>query len=119
MHWLRFPHAGCGLQPNLLLLRLEQHPAVMADISRNDFRCGAPKSMMKPIHVGERGLGTTTEAATNGETPRLVDRKRDVVSRRIFHDSDIYERELELIFRKSWLLVGHESQIPNVGDFFL
>jgi phenylpropionate dioxygenase-like ring-hydroxylating dioxygenase large terminal subunit len=49
----------------------------------------------------------------------LVDRRRDVVSRKVFHDQEIYEREMELIFRKSWLLVGHESQIPNVGDFFL
>jgi len=26
---------------------------------------------------------------------------------------------MELIFRKSWLLVGHQSQIPSVGDFLL
>lgn len=47
----------------------------------------------------------------------LVDESSWVVSRRIFHDEDIYKRELKLIFEKTWLLIGHESQIPNVGDF--
>lgn len=49
----------------------------------------------------------------------LVDTTRDVVSRKIFHDQDIYERELEKIFRKRWLLVAHESQLPAPGDYFL
>lgn len=52
-------------------------------------------------------------------TTKLVDTTRDVVDRKIFHDPDLYEQELERIFRQKWLLVGHESQIPAPGDFFL
>lgn len=36
-----------------------------------------------------------------------------------YSDPDIFERELERIFFKSWLYVGHVSQIPAVGDYFL
>jgi phenylpropionate dioxygenase-like ring-hydroxylating dioxygenase large terminal subunit len=32
---------------------------------------------------------------------------------------DIYARDLERIFFKHWLCVGHESRIPKPGDFFV
>ena len=31
----------------------------------------------------------------------------------------MFEREKERIFRKYWLCVGHQSRIPNAGDYFL
>ena len=34
-------------------------------------------------------------------------------------DPDIYQRELERIFLKSWCYVGHVSQVPDTGDYFL
>ncbi|MDT8319981.1 MAG: aromatic ring-hydroxylating dioxygenase subunit alpha [Xanthomonadales bacterium] len=34
-------------------------------------------------------------------------------------DADIYERDIERIFLRSWLYAGHQSEIPNVGDWFL
>ena len=48
---------------------------------------------------------------------RLVDMDSGLVSRRIFFDPEIYRRELEAVFAKSWLFLGHESQVPNPGDF--
>ncbi len=41
------------------------------------------------------------------------------VDRRIFSDEYIYRQEQETIFAESWLFVGHESQIPQTGDFVL
>jgi Rieske 2Fe-2S family protein len=32
---------------------------------------------------------------------------------------EVFERDLERIFLRSWLYVGHVSQLPSVGDFFL
>ena len=48
---------------------------------------------------------------------RLVDAKRGMVSRRIFFDQSIYRAELEQIFAKCWLYVGHESQLREPGYF--
>lgn len=41
------------------------------------------------------------------------------VSRRLFYDDAVFEQEKRAIFAKSWLFLGHESQIPTAGDFFL
>ena len=49
----------------------------------------------------------------------LVDVRSGMVDRRIFSDADIFEQEMERVFDKSWLFVGHESLIPNNGDYFL
>ncbi len=49
----------------------------------------------------------------------LVDAEEGEISREIFVSKDIYQQELEQIFGRAWLMLGHESQIPNPGDFFV
>jgi ethylbenzene dioxygenase subunit alpha len=51
------------------------------------------------------------------ELKALVDLEQGWVSRRIFWDRDIYALELDRIFGRCWLFVGHESQLPKAGDF--
>jgi Rieske 2Fe-2S family protein len=36
-----------------------------------------------------------------------------------YRDPEVYENEIRRIFLKSWLYVGHQSQIPERGDYFL
>ena len=47
----------------------------------------------------------------------LVNADASLVSRRCWSDPDVYALEKQAIFGRSWLFLGHESQIPNIGDF--
>ena len=49
----------------------------------------------------------------------LVDTASGIISREIFVNQDIYQQEQEQIFTRTWQFVGHESQVPNPGDYFL
>jgi len=47
----------------------------------------------------------------------LVNSDASLVSRRCWSDQGVYELEKKGIFGRSWLFLGHESQIRNPGDF--
>ncbi|MDB5728804.1 MAG: hypothetical protein JWQ00_2009 [Noviherbaspirillum sp.] len=51
---------------------------------------------------------------------RIKDRVRDgrfTVSRDIFTDEELFERELKQIFEGGWVYLAHESQLPAPNDF--
>ena len=48
---------------------------------------------------------------------RYVKLEEGLISRKIFFDPEIYQAELERIFARCWLFLGHESQIPKSGDY--
>ena len=47
----------------------------------------------------------------------LVNEDATLISRRCWSDEGVYELEKRGIFGKSWLFLGHETQIKNAGDF--
>ena len=51
------------------------------------------------------------------ETRVLFNPETGLLDREAFSSQDLYEQELERIFARCWLYVGHESQVPNPGDF--
>lgn len=48
----------------------------------------------------------------------MVDAERSEVDRSLFSDARIFAEEQRKIFSRAWVFVGHESQVPNVGDYF-
>ena len=47
----------------------------------------------------------------------LVDIEHGLLDRQIFFSQEVYQQELERIFARCWLYLGHECQIPNPNDF--
>lgn len=47
----------------------------------------------------------------------LLDSVKRNVDLRVNSDAEIFELELEHIWAKAWVVVGHASEIPNTGDF--
>lgn len=47
----------------------------------------------------------------------LVDLERGKISRDVYVSDAVYSTELERVFARSWLCVGHESEIPEPNDF--
>src|SRR6266566_4683516 len=58
-------------------------------------------------------------ALEQGYRPGLVDMAAGQISREIFVNEEIYQEELERLFARVWMFVGHESQIAKPGDYFV
>ena len=52
------------------------------------------------------------------EARKLVDVEKGLLDRNIFYSQEIYQQELEKIFTRAWLFIGHDSRVPNPNDFF-
>ena len=43
----------------------------------------------------------------------VIDPATGKIDRRIFSDQAIYDDEMEKIFGRAWLMIGHESLVPR------
>jgi len=63
-------------------------------------------------------LQKATFTLSDGSTlDDLIKRDSNEVSLRVMNDEELYKLEMERIFAKTWLLLGHETEIPKAGDF--
>lgn len=53
---------------------------------------------------------------SNEELSTLVEPNR--VHKRVYTDPAVFELEMERIWGQAWIFIGHESQVPNAGDYF-
>jgi len=42
----------------------------------------------------------------------------DRVHRSVYTDPEVFDTEISNIFEKVWVYCGHESQVPNLGDYY-
>ena len=50
------------------------------------------------------------------DVARLVEPDR--VHRHCYSDADVFEAEIREIFHKSWIYIGHESQVREPGEYW-
>ena len=62
---------------------------------------------------------TTSLQFDSQSTAELIDSQVSgrALAQRFYTDPDIYALELERIITRNWILAGHESQLPEPGDF--
>jgi phenylpropionate dioxygenase-like ring-hydroxylating dioxygenase large terminal subunit len=63
-------------------------------------------------------LQDETGEAAGGALRALFNDAEGTLSPLIFSDPAIYERELERVFARSWLVVAHEGHLPTPGSYF-
>ena len=49
----------------------------------------------------------------------FIDTEHGTLSRELYVNPDIFQQELEQIFARCWLFLGHESLVPNPGYFMI
>lgn len=54
---------------------------------------------------------------SDSELAALVEPDR--MHRKAYVDAEIFELEMERIFERNWIYIGHESQVPEPGDYYL
>jgi phenylpropionate dioxygenase-like ring-hydroxylating dioxygenase large terminal subunit len=47
----------------------------------------------------------------------LIDDADHTISLRLFTDPEIYQWELKRLFTRAWIVLAHESEVPNPGDY--
>ena len=57
----------------------------------------------------------------NSQIKSLINHQKSnyTLDQQFYIDDKIFKLDLENIFFKQWVFVGHTSRIPNVGDYFL
>lgn len=71
-------------------------------------RIGAPASGSLSGRGRYRGNPAAVRALVQG----------DRVHRDVYIDQEIFDLEMEHLFANTWVYVGHESQVPEVGDYY-
>ncbi|MGA0179349.1 MAG: Rieske 2Fe-2S domain-containing protein, partial [Burkholderiaceae bacterium] len=55
--------------------------------------------------------------ATSNQALQSLIRSHEV-HRDVFTSPEIFELEMQRLFSRTWVYVGHASQVPEVGDYF-
>jgi len=84
----------------------------MPEWSVNEYTMGNSK-----VKERENAVTGTDHASARAKARRIFDRDAGTIEASAYVDPDIYQLELESVFRRCWLFLAHETQIPKTGDF--
>src|SRR5215217_5722555 len=71
-------------------------------------------------HTACRVPATQTEARSNfRKTNETFQRGAKTLPQRYFISPEVFSGEWQKIFANNWVLVGHQSQLAEPGDYFL
>src|SRR3990170_4066452 len=82
-----------------------------------------PRRSAEPLPRQLGGTMTQTQhrSARSTLTDAVVDDPERGIyraKRQIFTDEEIFELEMKHIFEGNWVYLAHETQVPEVGDYF-
>ena len=60
-------------------------------------------------------MATIARSVGDRSLRSLIDLDRGLVSREIYVNEDIYRQEMEQVYARAWLFIGHESLVPGTG----
>src|SRR5438128_274708 len=63
-------------------------------------------------------IGTDTVDPPGSRVSSALDGQPSSLPGRYYTAAEVLEKEMECLFSRTWLYVGHASQIPQPGDFF-
>lgn len=70
-------------------------------------------------HTGAVGPGPLNGSMQTFLSEVQSDLAQGMLSPRVLNDPELHQAELDRIFTKCWVFVGHVSEIPNNGDYLL
>lgn len=76
-----------------------------------------PRSFVRDARAEGSPSASRGAQATRGTPDQQPDWDRRMLPPWVYRSSEFTELEKEKVFRRRWLMVGHESEIPSTGDY--
>ncbi|MWV38454.1 Rieske 2Fe-2S domain-containing protein [Natrialba sp. INN-245] len=70
----------------------------------------------------DRSAAMTDDVTTSSRVERILDTHREALQdgrlpMTVYNDEEIFETELHRIFGQCWMFIGHETEVPEPGDY--